>query len=564
MRLWQALLAITALWATIYLPGLGGPELKGEEGRRILPGLAMLESGEWVVPSMEGQPYLRKPPLYNWAVVASVRATGRVNEFTARLPSVTCVLLLALGGGVLLASFVAGPGARPADRAKAAFLTGALLLVHSGLLEKGRLAELEAMFTSLSGLGMALWMMLWRQEAPKWLTWTLPGVWLGVAMLCKGPTHYVFFYAVVVATLKRDRSLRELLHPAHFAGLAVAWGIFALWAVPFRQRVASVAPDLDAGSTWVQQLTSRLGFESFNLADWLLSPVDALVMFLPWMIVIVVFWRKLPAVAAKLGGRDEALVLGLRTGVLVSVVAILLVPETRARFVQPVTLPMLALAAVLLWHALPEAWSRRWTHVSVALMAVLTAGGILAPFFVPALRAQGYNAAVAAMATVAASLGVWRLWVKFRRVSQPVRLVLATSLCAVLVGIIHAATVVPALKPHDNCRPVGLAIRAEAGGAPVAIFNPGRNPVPLHWRFYLGGNHTVVGRLSEVPPEARRLVAALPTADDPVFLDRIRNQLGFHREVLRLKDSLNYEYVVWTRDEAGASGEGFSVGRPGE
>src|SRR5215210_6156688 len=92
----QALLFITAVWAAIYLPGLGSPEIKGEEGRRILPALTMLDTGNWLVPYVGGKPFLRKPPLMNWAIAASFKLTGVRNEWTARLPSALAVLALGL------------------------------------------------------------------------------------------------------------------------------------------------------------------------------------------------------------------------------------------------------------------------------------------------------------------------------------------------------------------------------------------------------------------------------------------------------------------------------------
>src|SRR5690606_25399854 len=96
LRLPTLLLLLTLLWAALYLPGLGGPELKGEEGRRVLPGLTMLETGEWVLPHLNGEPYLRKPPLINWVVAGAVRLTGETSEWSVRLPSVLCVLALTL------------------------------------------------------------------------------------------------------------------------------------------------------------------------------------------------------------------------------------------------------------------------------------------------------------------------------------------------------------------------------------------------------------------------------------------------------------------------------------
>ena len=64
------------VWAAIYLPALGSLEIKGEEGRRILPAVGMLESGNYMVPRVGSDPYLRKPPLINWLVAASFKIFG--------------------------------------------------------------------------------------------------------------------------------------------------------------------------------------------------------------------------------------------------------------------------------------------------------------------------------------------------------------------------------------------------------------------------------------------------------------------------------------------------------
>src|SRR5256885_10702318 len=82
--------------AAIYLPGLGSLEIKGEEGRRILPAVTMLETGNYLVPQVGSEPYFRKPPLVNWLVAASFKLTGVRNEWTSRLPSLLFVLFFAI------------------------------------------------------------------------------------------------------------------------------------------------------------------------------------------------------------------------------------------------------------------------------------------------------------------------------------------------------------------------------------------------------------------------------------------------------------------------------------
>src|SRR5438874_2567703 len=90
-------LLVAVCWAAIYLPALGSLEIKGEEGRRILPAITMLETGNWLVPHVGSEPYYRKPPLVNWLVAFSFCITGHRNEWTARLPSVLAVLAVAFG-----------------------------------------------------------------------------------------------------------------------------------------------------------------------------------------------------------------------------------------------------------------------------------------------------------------------------------------------------------------------------------------------------------------------------------------------------------------------------------
>src|SRR2546430_2915124 len=83
----RAILVVLLVWAVIYLPALGSIAIKGEEGRRILPAVEMLKTGNYIVPEVGGNPYFRKPPLVNWMVAASFRIFGARNEWTARLPS---------------------------------------------------------------------------------------------------------------------------------------------------------------------------------------------------------------------------------------------------------------------------------------------------------------------------------------------------------------------------------------------------------------------------------------------------------------------------------------------
>src|SRR5438874_9646536 len=101
----KSLLIVLLIWAAIYLPALGSLAIKGEEGRRILPAIRMIETGNYIVPQIGSNPYYRKPPLVNWLIAISFRLFCARNEWTARLPSALAVLSVAVAfAGVARAS----------------------------------------------------------------------------------------------------------------------------------------------------------------------------------------------------------------------------------------------------------------------------------------------------------------------------------------------------------------------------------------------------------------------------------------------------------------------------
>jgi 4-amino-4-deoxy-L-arabinose transferase-like glycosyltransferase len=317
-------------WAAIYLPGLGSLELKGEEGRRILPGVTMIETGNYLVPQIGSEPYYRKPPLVNWLVAASFKLTGIRNEWTARLPSVLCILAVAL-------AFVTV--ARSSLGANGSLIAALIWLANFGTIEKGRLIEIEALYVSLFGLALIFWLSWWRQRRSAWLTWIVPSIFLGLGVLAKGPLHLLFFYAVVVAILYSKGELRKLLSLAHLAGLLVTLGVFAAWAVPYWQ----VMREADLAQTWSVQLTGRLTGDDFKLESWLMNVPRGLAYFLPWTLL-------LPLVA-KVKWESESehdLARALCWGAAVPFLIVNLLPGALPRYSMPALVPACWLMAMIL------------------------------------------------------------------------------------------------------------------------------------------------------------------------------------------------------------------------
>src|SRR5437868_8487691 len=200
-----AVLVVLLVWAVIYLPALGSIAIKGEEGRRILPAIGMLQTGNYIVPEVGGNPYFRKPPLVNWLVAASFRIFGVRNEWTARLPSAVAVLAVAIAF-VSVARASLGP--------KGSIIGALIWMTNIGMIEKGRLIEIEGLYVSICGLAIICWLSFWTQKKSAWLIWVPASIFLGLGMLTKGPTLLVFFYAIVLAVVWQHKNSRLLIHPA--------------------------------------------------------------------------------------------------------------------------------------------------------------------------------------------------------------------------------------------------------------------------------------------------------------------------------------------------------------
>ena len=353
------------VWAIVYLPALGSIAIKGEEGRRILPAVRMLETGNYVIPQVGGNTYYRKPPLVNWLVAASFKFFGVRNEWTARLPSALSVLAVAIAF-VTVASASLG--------ARGSIIAAAIWLTNIGIIEKGRLIEIEALYVSLCGLAIISWLSFFLQTKSPWLIWLPASVFLGLGLLAKGPASLIFFYGIVIAVLAYWKEWRVLVHPAHFVGLVVMIGIAAAWAIPFLHSTTSQV----AIEKWSGQYTGRLKGIDFKFFDWIQNVPRALIYFLPWLLLLP-FAR-----FSKLQEQSEQrLARALSWGAAVPFLAINLVPSAVARYSMPAIVPASWLLGIICaGNALqsPRRWmsdERVWTKIVAAFVALGLAIGAI-------------------------------------------------------------------------------------------------------------------------------------------------------------------------------------------
>lgn len=496
---------LIVVWLAIYLPGLGRIELKGEEGRRAMPGIEMLDSGDWLVPRVGGRAYYRKPPLINWAVGGLVALTHCRDEWVLRLPSAIGILALALA---------ALSWGRSALGQEGAFCAALFVLTNIGAMEKGRRIEIEALYIVFCGLALLWWLRGWSRDGPDaglWWRWTGAGFFLGLGLLLKGPLHLVFFYLAVISILACAGELRELRRPAHFFGVAVAVLLFAAWAWPMLQRAAGA----DVTQTWVGQFTERLsGREGdFQFGRYLRNLLfQGWVNFLPWVVLLPLAWRD--GAMAGLRPRDCALWRGLRIAIPAGYLAVMLVPGSAARYALPLLVPSSVLIGLVLregWHRVPPITPIIWRGINLGLLAISTLAILVVPVFV---ARDEWNFEVGTSLSVLILL-VAAGYVMRRRAepATPADLTLGSGLAMAALSMEFVLALSGRIEGHERLRPLARQIEsAVAPGAALYAFDPDSQPA----FFYLARPPLYATRAADLPDDARFLF--LPEE----FLPRLR------------------------------------------
>ncbi len=186
------------------------------EGQRTTPPAEMLRTGEFLIPTLNGQPYLAKPPLLYWAIAGVYKATGTISPFTARIPTAVCTILL-----VVAVYLYTRREAGEMTGRWAAFAT----LSAPYLLERARWADLDPPLTLACFLMIIAFRGAYRAACPKRALSLAfySGIALGAAILLKGPVPLLFLWAAWAALL-----LVEGEPHAKSIRSGIKWGVAAL------------------------------------------------------------------------------------------------------------------------------------------------------------------------------------------------------------------------------------------------------------------------------------------------------------------------------------------------
>lgn len=175
----------------------------------------MIRRHDWITPTLNGAPWFEKPILSYWLAIPSVMAFG--NEFGARLPSFLCTMATVWAWHRFA-------------RRHAPEISVLLPLAYAGSLLVtgiGRMMMTDSAFVLCLTLAfMGFYESLY--EGPRWPV----GLWLGLAVLAKGPVAVVLFGVAVGVMAWKSPEGRESVGRGWLVAGLLFVAVVASWFVP--------------------------------------------------------------------------------------------------------------------------------------------------------------------------------------------------------------------------------------------------------------------------------------------------------------------------------------------
>jgi 4-amino-4-deoxy-L-arabinose transferase-like glycosyltransferase len=215
--------ALAAGTMVMLLVGLGAADIVGDDEAREVGLMMDVARGHVLWPRFNEQLLLDKPPLFHWIGGALIWLLG-FSERVCRLPAAVCA------AGLVGVTAHAG---RALLGARAGLAAGLLLAATASLASHGRTARPDTLVLLLHTLAMLAAYRWWHGQSRRGAVAVL--VWVGLAILAKGPVSPLLVLVALVPFLVWNADLgrlRELATPAGTAALLVlggGWYAAALW-----------------------------------------------------------------------------------------------------------------------------------------------------------------------------------------------------------------------------------------------------------------------------------------------------------------------------------------------
>jgi 4-amino-4-deoxy-L-arabinose transferase-like glycosyltransferase len=264
-------LLLAGFCAFLFFYGLGQFGLIGaDEPRYAQVAREMLDRHDWITPTLDGRPWLEKPPLYYWQATIAYSVAG-VSDVAARFPSVIDATLLVIAVYLFFRRF------RRGVEIDAALITAS----SAGVIGFARAASMDMALAATFGIAMLGWW-AWRESENK-IYLLLFYIFMALAMLAKGPVAPLLAAIILgayAAITKEWRRIIETLWPPSillFCAIALPWYIAVQMRNPqfFREFI-------------LEHNLARFSTDLYHHREpfWYYLPVLALAL-MPWVVFAI-------------------------------------------------------------------------------------------------------------------------------------------------------------------------------------------------------------------------------------------------------------------------------------
>lgn len=294
------LLAVGLLLLPVLLTNLGLLGFYGDEGIRALVALEMRISGNYITPTMFGELYFNKPPLYNWILLLVFNLTGRTDEFTARLPTVFFLLAYATTVWYFVKKHTRSstPNASIFNPLLESSVSQFSILNSLALITCGRILFWDSMLalidTSFSWAMYAMFMVIFTQGDRERFgrLFTISYLLAAIGFMLKGLPALVFLGIALVAYFFWVKKWRPLFSLAHLGGMAIFGTLVGGYYLAYAMQngglstVFSTLFSESAKRTFVEYGIGKTVLHLFTF------PFEMTYHFLPWTLLALYLLRK--------------------------------------------------------------------------------------------------------------------------------------------------------------------------------------------------------------------------------------------------------------------------------
>jgi 4-amino-4-deoxy-L-arabinose transferase-like glycosyltransferase len=465
----KALLFFLVLAAALFFPAyfinLNLVQLIRDEAIRAIVAFEMIQRGDFITPTIGGELYLMKPPLFNWILALFFQVTGSWSETVIRLPVILSIILFAATIYIFIRKEF---GNRIALVNALAFITYGRIIFYESLH-----GLIDITFSWLIYLFFMLSWHFFRKKQYLALFLVAYAI-AAVSYLLKGLPSLFFVAVSLLVLFIQGKQFRMLLNWRHFLGIGIL--VVVVGGYYYQYFIRNAIEPGEVFNVLTGEVTRRT-VARFGIWKAVLHvftyPFENVYHFLPWSVLLIMLFRKKNLEFI----RDNSFLRYLSLLFIFNIIPYWSSPESYPRYIL-MLVPLLMTILITLYFNSYE--NGRKEHVLAdrilgGFIGVMSFAGI---FFVlhPLTRDLPHIVIVSVLNFLALAVISYFFW------KQPINRLLWLSIAILVIRITFDYSIIPSWEkthPVVETKKLAAELAIETAGRPLYVYwNPEFKPDP--------------------------------------------------------------------------------------